>query len=90
LLLALLLRLSLLDRAGWLLDGDDALSTLMAFEILDGDRPLMLRNQTYAGAWEPYAMAGSYLGPQFSDLDIERTIRGFGACTRTSSRTSAT
>ena len=25
------------------------------------------------------AMAGSYLGPQFSDLDIERTIRGFGA-----------
>jgi Dolichyl-phosphate-mannose-protein mannosyltransferase len=60
LLLALLVRLSLLNRAGWLLDGDDALSSLMAFEILAGDRPLMLRNQTYAGAWQPYAMAASY------------------------------
>lgn len=60
LLLALLVRLSLLDRAGWLLDGDDALSTLMAFDVLAGDRPLMLRNQTYAGAWQPYAMAVSY------------------------------
>jgi carbamoyltransferase len=25
------------------------------------------------------AMAGSYLGPQFSDLDVDRTIRRFGA-----------
>jgi hypothetical protein len=47
-------------RSGWLLEGDDALSTLMALNILDGDRPIMLKNQTYAAAWEPYAMALAY------------------------------
>jgi hypothetical protein len=57
---ALALRLSLLVRSGWLLEGDDALSTLMALNILSGDRPIMLKNQTYAAAWEPYAMAVSY------------------------------
>ena len=60
LLMALLLRLSLLVRSNWLLEGDDALSALMALRILDGDRPIMLKNQTYAAAWEPYAMALSY------------------------------
>ena len=59
-LIALALRLSLLVRAHWLLEGDDALSALMALGILDGDRPIMLKNQTYAAAWEPYAMALSY------------------------------
>jgi hypothetical protein len=29
----------------------------MALAIRAGDRPIMLKNQTYAGAWEPYAMA---------------------------------
>ena len=58
--LALALRLSLLSRSGWLLEGDDALSALMAIPVLDGDRPIMLKNQTYAAAWEPYAMAMSY------------------------------
>jgi Dolichyl-phosphate-mannose-protein mannosyltransferase len=58
---ALALRLSLLVRSGWLLEGDDALSTLMAFDVLDGHFPIMLKNQTYAAAWEPYAMALSYL-----------------------------
>src|SRR5260370_41255903 len=58
--IALALRLSLLVRSSWLLEGDDALSTLMALGILDGDRPIMLKNQTYAAAWEPYAMALSY------------------------------
>src|SRR5215469_11696688 len=57
---ALGVRLVLLVRSSWLLEGDDALSTLMAFGILDGDRPIMLKNQTYAAAWEPYAMALSY------------------------------
>ena len=57
---ALGLRLGLLVRSSWLLEGDDALSTLMALSILDGDRPIMLKNQTYAGAWEPYAMAVMY------------------------------
>ena len=61
LVVALGLRLSLLVRSSWLLEGDDALSTLMAFAILDGDRPIMLKNQTYAAAWEPYAMAASYV-----------------------------
>src|SRR5438045_9730138 len=42
---ALALRLSLLVRSGWLLEGDDALSTLMALNILSGDRPIMLKNQ---------------------------------------------
>src|SRR5205085_4075772 len=51
----------LLVRSGWLLEGDDALSALMAFNILDGDRPIMLKNQTYAAAWEPYAIALSYV-----------------------------
>jgi hypothetical protein len=51
---------SLLVRANWLLEGDDALSALMALGVLDGDRPIMLKNQTYAAAWEPYAMALSY------------------------------
>src|SRR5436189_3026738 len=58
--LALAIRLSLLVRSGWLLEGDDALSALMALGIRDGERPLMLKNQTYAAAWEPYAMAVSY------------------------------
>src|SRR5260370_13202188 len=58
--IALALRLSLLVRSGWLLEGDDALSALMALNILDGDRPIMLKNQTYAAAWEPYAMAVTY------------------------------
>jgi hypothetical protein len=58
--LALAPRLSLLVRSSWLLEGDDALSTLMALSILDGDRPIMLKNQTYAAAWEPYAMAVTY------------------------------
>src|SRR3954454_21875561 len=57
---ALALRLSLLVRSNWLLEGDDALSTLMALAVRDGDRPIMLKNQTYAAAWEPYAMAVTY------------------------------
>jgi Dolichyl-phosphate-mannose-protein mannosyltransferase len=60
LVLALALRLSLLVRSAWLLEGDDALSALMAIPVMDGDRPIMLKNQTYAAAWEPYAMAVSY------------------------------
>src|SRR5215204_2548468 len=32
----------------------------MALAVLDGDRPIMLKNQTYAAAWEPYAMAMTY------------------------------
>lgn len=60
LLCALALRLSLLVHSNWLLEGDDALSALMALGVLDGERPIMLRNQTYAAAWEPYAMALSY------------------------------
>src|SRR5438874_2346227 len=58
--IGLLLRLSLLVRSNWLLEGDDALSALMALGVLDGDRPIMLKNQSYAAAWEPYAMAVSY------------------------------
>lgn len=58
---AVVLRVSLLVRSNWLLEGDDALSALMALRILDGgDLPIMLKNQTYAAAWEPYAMALSY------------------------------
>jgi Dolichyl-phosphate-mannose-protein mannosyltransferase len=60
LVLALAIRSSLLVRSSWLLEGDDALSTLMALAVQDGDRPIMLKNQTYAAAWEPYAMAISY------------------------------
>ena len=56
----LAVRLSLLVRSNWLLEGDDALSTLMALAIRDGERPIMLKNQTYAAAWEPYAMAVSF------------------------------
>jgi hypothetical protein len=58
--IAAALRVALLVRSNWLLEGDDALSALMALRVLDGDRPLMLKNQTYAAAWEPYAMALSY------------------------------
>jgi hypothetical protein len=58
---ALGVRVLLDARSGWLLEGDDALSALMALGVLDGDRPIMLKNQTYAGAWEPYAMAATYL-----------------------------
>ena len=59
--LALGMRLFLLVRSNWLLEGDDALSALMGLAILDGDRPIMLQHQTYGGAWEPYAMAASYV-----------------------------
>jgi Dolichyl-phosphate-mannose-protein mannosyltransferase len=58
--LAVAVRLTLLVRAGWLLEGDDALSALMGLAVREGDRPIMLKNQVYAGAWEPYAMAVSY------------------------------
>jgi hypothetical protein len=58
--LAVAARLTVLVHARWLLEGDDALSALMALAIRAGDRPIMLKNQTYAGAWEPYAMALSY------------------------------
>lgn len=54
-------RLWLDGRSSWLLEGDDALSALMGLGILDGERPIMLKNQTYAAAWEPYAMAVSYV-----------------------------
>ena len=64
---ALAIRVWLLVSSNWLLEGDDALSTLMALRIVDGDRPIMLKNQTYAAAWEPYAMALS-----FSVLGISR------------------
>ncbi len=57
---ALVVRLALLVRSGWLLEGDDSLSTLMALAILEGDRPIMLKNQAYAGAWQPYAMAVAF------------------------------
>ena len=59
--LGLAVRLFLLVRSNWLLEGDDALSALMALAILDGDRPIMLKHQTYAAAWEPYAIAASYV-----------------------------
>lgn len=59
--IALAVRLVLLERSSWLLEGDDALSTLMAFDVLHGQWPIMLKNQTYAAAWEPYAMAASYV-----------------------------
>jgi dolichyl-phosphate-mannose-protein mannosyltransferase len=65
--LAAAVRLYLLVRSGWLLEGDDALSALMAFGVMDGDRPIMLKNQTYAAAYEPYAMAVT-----FSLLGISR------------------
>src|SRR5260370_30866508 len=58
--IALALRLELLVRSNWLLEGDAALSTLMGLGIQDGERPIMLKNQTYAAAWEPYAMALTY------------------------------
>jgi 4-amino-4-deoxy-L-arabinose transferase-like glycosyltransferase len=58
--IALALRLSLLVRSSWLLEGDDALSALMALSVQAGDRPIMLKNQTYAAAWEPYAMTVTY------------------------------
>ena len=59
--LAIGVRVLLDARAGWLLEGDDALSALMALGVLEGERPIMLKNQTYAGAWEPYAMAIAFL-----------------------------
>lgn len=59
--IAVVVRLRLLMGSGWLLEGDDALSTLMALGIVDtGERPIMLKNQTYASAWEPYMMALAY------------------------------
>jgi hypothetical protein len=57
---ALALRLALLVRSGWLLEGDDALSALMALSVQHGERPIMLKNQAYAAAWQPYAMAASF------------------------------
>lgn len=32
----------------------------MGLAILEGDRPIMLKNQTYGAAWEPYVMAAVY------------------------------
>jgi 4-amino-4-deoxy-L-arabinose transferase-like glycosyltransferase len=60
LVLAVGVRVWLDVRSSWLLEGDDALSALMGLGILDGDRPIMLKNQVYASAWEPWAMATTY------------------------------
>lgn len=57
LLAALVVRIWLLQRAGWMLDGDEATMGLMARDIQDGERPIFFPGQAYMGAWQAYVAA---------------------------------
>jgi hypothetical protein len=49
-----------MDRAKWMLDGDEAMFGLMALHILQGDRPIFLNGQPYMGAFQSYLGAAVF------------------------------
>lgn len=59
--LAALVRVWLLARADWLLEGDEATMALVGLHILeDHERPIYFPGQTYMGAWQAYLAALSF------------------------------
>lgn len=57
LLAALAVRVWLLQRGGWMLDGDEATMGLTAHAIEEGERPIFFPGQAYMGAWQAYVAA---------------------------------
>jgi hypothetical protein len=53
-------RLVVLDRAHWITEGDEAITGVMALQILDGYRPVFLNGQSYMGAYQAYAAAALF------------------------------
>lgn len=54
------LRVWLMARANWMIDGDEATFGLMARHILQGERPIFLYGQPYMGSLQAYLGAISY------------------------------
>lgn len=70
LLLALIVRLTVLTQAEWIIDGDEAVVGVMAQDILRGERPVFFYGQVYLGALEAYLVAGLFalIGPSMVAL----------------------
>lgn len=60
LLLALVVRLTVMTQAEWIIDGDEAVVGVMAQDILRGERPVFFYGQVYLGALEAYLVAGLF------------------------------
>lgn len=59
--LAAFVRVWLLARADWLLEGDEATMALVGLHILDNhERPIYFPGQAYMGAWQSYLAALSF------------------------------
>src|SRR5690349_2255542 len=59
-LIALLLRLWLVVRAGGVVNGDEALVGIQAQHILHGERPIYFYGQVYMGSLEAYLIAALF------------------------------
>src|SRR5436189_263651 len=59
-LIALLLRLWLVVRAGGTVNGDEALVGIQAQQILRGERPVYFYGQVYMGSLEAYLIAAIF------------------------------
>lgn len=61
LVLAAVVRIWLMARANWLLEGDEATMALVGLHILDDhERPIYFPGQAYMGAWQSYLAALSF------------------------------
>jgi 4-amino-4-deoxy-L-arabinose transferase-like glycosyltransferase len=59
--LAAVIRIWLMSRASWLLEGDEATMALVGLHILnDHERPIYFPGQAYMGAWQSYLAALSF------------------------------
>ncbi|HSH80644.1 MAG TPA: glycosyltransferase family 39 protein [Herpetosiphonaceae bacterium] len=58
--LGLALRVWMMARAGWFIDGDDGVAGIMAAHILRGERPIFLYGQSWMGAFQSYLIAISF------------------------------
>jgi hypothetical protein len=58
--LSVAVRLVVLDHAHWIAEGDEALTGIMALQILDGYRPVFLNGQAYMGAYQAYVAAALF------------------------------
>ncbi len=58
--LGIVLRIWMMARAGWFIDGDDGVAGIMAAHILRGERPIFLYGQSWMGAFQSYLVAISF------------------------------
>ncbi|MPZ13079.1 MAG: hypothetical protein GEU73_01405 [Chloroflexi bacterium] len=59
-LIATLVRIVLLGRSDWMVEGDEAMTGLLAKHILEGERPVFLPGHPYQGTFQAYAAALLY------------------------------